>query len=507
MLNVSKTALMRSCDKNMTEVIGIPDAVLMENAANAVAQCVKKRIAGKKGESRVFILIGPGNNGGDGLALLRILNADGYDAEGILLFSPRLPQSDEKPIGSAALNLQIALNLHLPLSNDINRLKDCREQDIIIDAIFGTGLSRTPNGIFKTAIDTANARPAYRIAVDIPSGINGDTGACGDAEARGVCPTVFRADETVTFVAVKRGLLLTRERECVGKITVAQIGITDAEHSAQLRNEQLIDGEFVRGLLPKRKLVSNKGSFGKAAIAAGSPGMGGAAVMAATAALRTGAGLTRAFVPTEILYMFAARPELMAVGDDDIESLVQWASAVGIGCGSGGDALIKKKLRAVLSSGKPAVIDADGLNNLDDSLKSLLSRRHVLTPHPGEMARLTKKSLDAVLRDPVGAAEEAARDFGCIVLLKGAVSVIANPDGRLRYNAAGNPGLAKGGSGDVLTGIITALLAQGLEPFDAASAGAYILGCSAENALELLRERVLTAGDVLGAIEQTCGLG
>lgn len=342
--------------------------------------------------------------------------------------------------------------------------------------------------------------------MDIPSGINGDTGECGSSEPNSERPTVFRADETVTFVAVKRGMLLTHERECVGKITVAQIGITDAEHAALLQKEQLIDEEFVRSLLPKRKLVSNKGTFGKAAIAAGSPGMGGAAVMAASAALRAGAGLTKAFVPRDIMHMFASRPEIMAVADEDIQSLVQWATAFGIGCGSGGDASIKQKLRAVLSCGKPAVIDADGLNNLDDELKKLLSLRHVLTPHPGEMARLTGKSIEDVLRDPAGFAENTAKAFGCIVLLKGAVSVAAHPDGRLRYNASGNPGLAKGGSGDVLTGIITALLAQGLEPFDAASAGAYILGSSAESALELLHERALTAGDVLDAIEKTAGI-
>ena len=169
MLNVSKTTLMRSCDKNMTEKIGIPDAVLMENAANAVAQSIKKHTAGRKNGSRVFILIGPGNNGGDGLALLRILTAEGYNAEGILLFEPIQNKKDEQsaalPRSSAELNYQIAINLGLPLSNDINRLNTCRESDIIVDAIFGTGLNRKPSGVFKTAIERANALPACRIAV------------------------------------------------------------------------------------------------------------------------------------------------------------------------------------------------------------------------------------------------------------------------------------------------------------------------------------------------------
>lgn len=155
-------------------------------------------------------------------------------------------------------------------------------------------------------------------------------------------PTVFRADETVTFVAVKRGMLLTHERECVGKITVAQIGITDAEHAALLQKNSLLTKSLFAVCCRKENLFQTKGTFGKAAIAAGSPGMGGAAVMAASAALRAGAGLTKAFVPRDIMHMFASRPEIMAVADEDIQSLVQWATAFGIGCGSGGDASIKQ---------------------------------------------------------------------------------------------------------------------------------------------------------------------
>ena len=501
MLNVSKTTLMRSCDKNMTEKIGIPDAVLMENAANAVAQSIKKHTAGRKNGSRVFILIGPGNNGGDGLALLRILTAEGYNAEGILLFEPIQNKKDEQsavlPRSSAELNYQIAINLGLPLSNDINRLNTCRESDIIVDAIFGTGLNRKPSGVFKTAIERANALPACRIAVDIPSGINGDTGECGGSEPNSERPAVFRADETVTFVAVKRGMLLTHERECVGKITVAQIGITDAEHAALLQKEQLIDEEFVRSLLPKRKLVSNKGTFGKAAIAAGSPGMGGAAVMAASAALRAGAGLTKAFVPREIMYMFASRPEIMAVADEDIQSLVQWATAFGIGCGSGGDASIKQKLRAVLSCGKPAVIDADGRNNLDIELKKLLSLRHVLTPHPGEMARLLKTNVADVQAHRLEYARSFAAEHNVTMVLKGAGTIAVSPEGKAFLNITGNPGMAKAGSGDVLAGMIASFVAQGVQPLTAAAGCVYLHGMAGDRCAQRLSKCAMLPSDMI----------
>lgn len=488
MKNVVTTELMRSFDYHMIHDIGIDGLVLMENAARAVAEAVLSR----DDSGECVILIGRGNNGGDGLAILRILALMGRSAKGLLLCDPKGYSGD------ALKNYEIAKKLNLELSSDLKLIEFA---SIIVDAIFGTGLSKPierESNEYR-AIELANAANAYRIAVDIPSGMNGDSGK--------VMGIAFNADETITFHCIKRGLLLTPERELVGKLKLAPIGLMDGVHTAIAENEQLIDEEFVRKLLPKRRIVSNKGSFGKALIAAGSKGMPGAAVMASAAALRTGAGLTRACVPEEILPAFVCLPEVMPVADNSkpqgfVES-VEWATSIGLGCGMGNDSSVKEKLKCVLCSGKPAVIDADGLNAMDDESRKLLHENCIITPHPGEMARLIGSSVSNVLDNMVETASDFAKRYGCIVLLKSAVSVIAAPDGRLRYNASGNSGLAKGGSGDVLTGIITALLAQGLKPFDASSAGAFLLGRSSDTAMKLLQDRMLTAGDVFNAIEST----
>ncbi|MBR3299058.1 MAG: NAD(P)H-hydrate dehydratase [Clostridia bacterium] len=487
MINVSTNEFMRELDRHMIEDIGIPSAVLMENAAHAVSDAVLSCAA----SGRCVILIGPGNNGGDGLAVLRRLVQQKRSAVGILLCDP------EKLKDDARLNYDIAVKLALPLTQSLDAIETA---DIIVDALFGTGFDRELSGSCLEAIERANASNAYRIAVDIPSGINGTSG-----KAFG---TVFNADETVSFVAAKRGHLITNRLECVGRLKIVQIGMADEAHMRMLEREQLVDREFAGSLLPERKRYSNKGDHGRALVIGGSPGMSGAPVMAAAACIRAGAGLTRAIVPEQTLPAFAALPEAMVLKDTeaDLAAQLEWAGAVCIGCGMGADERAASKLEALLASGKRAVIDADALNLMSNkanrSLLSRLSAKHIITPHPGEMARLLGSSVAEVLAGPVRAASGFAEEHGCIVLLKNAVSVIASPDGRLRYNSSGNAGLAKGGSGDCLGGIVTALLAQGLEPFDAASVGAYLLGASADEALELLKTRALAAGDVISALAQ-----
>lgn len=467
----------------MTEQ-GIPGCILMDTAARGVADAVLN--SPRKGKTAV--LIGGGNNGGDGLALMRILKLKGIESMGILCCDP------ERLKGDALLNYRIAANMRLSMTEELSEIHDA---DILVDGLFGTGLDRKIEGRAYDAIELANACSAYRIAIDIPSGMSGDTGE--------IFGTVFKADETVTVQCIKRGLIVTKYRECVGKITVCPIGYMDEDIETGFSKEQLIDDEFVRSCLPDRKIVSNKGNFGRTLIFAGSPGMSGAAVMASTAALRVGSGLVNAVVPDSIAQAFGIRPEIMvnADSDSDIRSNISKASAVGIGCGSGNDVNIKKKLYEVLMSRKPCVVDADAINIMDSELLSLLHENCVLTPHPGEMSRLIHTDIKSVIEHLVETAKSFSEKFGAVLLLKSAASVIAAPDGRIRYNISGNPGLAKGGSGDVLTGIISGLLAQGLTAFDAASCGAYLLGQSADTALSLLKNRALIAGDVLDSIAET----
>lgn len=484
MITVTTNETCRAIDRYLMTEQGIPGCILMDTAARGVADAVLN--SPRKGKTAV--LIGGGNNGGDGLALMRILKLKGIESIGILCCDP------ERLKGDALLNYRIAANMRLSMTEELSEISSA---EIIVDGLFGTGLDRKIEGRAFDAIELANACSAYRIAIDIPSGMSGDTGE--------IFGTVFKADETVTVQCIKRGLIVTKYRECVGKITVCPIGYMDEDIETGFSKEQLIDDEFVRSCLPDRKIVSNKGNFGRTLIFAGSPGMSGAAVMASTAALRVGSGLVNAVVPDSIAQAFGIRPEIMvnADSDSDIRSNISKASAVGIGCGSGNDVNIKKKLYEVLTSRKPCVVDADAINIMDSELLSLLHENCVLTPHPGEMSRLIHTDIKSVIEHPVETAKSFSEKYGAVLLLKSAASVIAAPDGRIRYNISGNPGLAKGGSGDVLTGIISGLLAQGLTAFDAASCGAYLLGQSADTALSLLKNRALIAGDVLDSIAET----
>ena len=284
-------------------------------------------------------------------------------------------------------------------------------------------------------------------------------------------------------------------------------GATDVIYAADVsvRNKTVIDEKLAKKLLPKRARNANKGAFGRAAMIVGSDDMPGAAIMSAKACIRSGAGLTRALIPPSVKASFAAVPEAMLLTDDDkADELIDWATAIGIGCGLGVNersrVLVEKALRSI----KPCVLDADGLNTAAafPELKELLHSNVVITPHPGEMARLTESSTEDIVRNFSPSAIEFAAKHGCTVLLKSASSIIVSPDGVVRYNDSGNDGLAKGGSGDVLTGIITAMLAQGAKPFDAATLGSYLLGTSAEKALDLLHNRFIEATDIIDVITE-----
>ena len=277
---------------------------------------------------------------------------------------------------------------------------------------------------------------------------------------------------------------------------------------------ELLTFEEVKSFIGERDAFSNKGSHGRGLILAGSAGFSGAAVMASASALRAGVGTLKALVPKSILPAFYALPEVMANGLDgaweapDTDTLLSFLDActcVALGPGMGHEKGVITAVFAALSMGKKIVVDADGLNALSraEDFFEALHENTVLTPHPGEMARLTGKSVSEITENPEAVALNYAKLWGCTVLLKGAVSYIAASDGRVKRNETGNAGLAKAGSGDVLTGIVLAFLGQGLKPFEAACAAAYVLGTSADKAMELLKERMLLSRDVTDAIGQT----
>ena len=489
MKEVLTPAQAREADRLLMEEHGIPGTELMERAAEGVVSAVLAKIPPA---DNVLVLCGAGNNGGDGLAALRLLQDAGVSAEAYLACDPQAYRGD------AQINLQRAKASGCRF---LEEWPEFNRYACIVDALFGTGLSREVCGSTADLIEGANACAAYRISVDIPSGIDGATG-----RSLGVA---FRADETVTFQYVKRGLLLFPGRAHAGKLTLHPIAPVYPVQS----DVHWLEEVDIAALLPPRPLDSHKGKNGRALLLAGSNRYTGAALMSAMAALRGGTGLLTVAVPAALKEAFARIPEAMCVpcgaggtwdgaAQADAARLLADRTALGLGCGMGemeGQLL----LRSALMAGVPTVLDADALNAMSRcrDLLALLHSRCVLTPHPAEMARLIDTSTAEVLADPIGIARETAARFGCVVLLKGATSCIS--DGKdVFLNTSGNPWLAKGGSGDVLTGLLLAMLSQRLAPLKAACAAAFLLGASADRAYAVLGNRMLLAGDVIDAITQ-----
>jgi len=459
----------RTLDKLATDTAQLPTRVLMESAGAAVA-----RIVLEKDPARVFVFCGPGNNGGDGYVCARFLR-EALGGERVLCLATR-PLDELKGdaalaaqawVGSGGKNAALGPQLAAHFAHaDVT----------LVDAIFGSGLSRPPSGAEAQAIALLNeAAPARIIAVDIPSGVDSDTGA--------VYPLhLARADETVTFHLPKRGLFLYPGAQSAGRVRVVPIGLPRALE-AQLAEPpcELIDEEWAREALPRRTRTAHKNDFGHVLVVAGSPGKSGAAALVVEAALRAGAGLVTLAGRQEVLAAaLPGVPEAMgvllpgsgALGLSDLPALRaalkgKTALAMGPGIERGPETgPLIGDLLAGLDPSCASVLDADALNALADHRERIgewLGRaavRPLLTPHPGEFARLTGEGVEQIEAFRVEAATRAAARFSACVVLKGARSVVADPEGSSAICAAGNPGMATAGSGDVLTGISAALLGQ-----------------------------------------------
>ena len=454
---------------------------LMQIAAEGIAKAVQARL--KDGQT-VTAICGTGNNGGDGVLAALLLHRNGYDARIVLCGNADRCTTDTARYLRAAEEEGVSI---LPEWEP-------KENELLIDALFGVGLSRPIEGERKDLIERMNASGKTIVSADLPSGLHANTGVALGA--------AVHADCTVTMQAKKPGMLLGQGRALCGDVIVQPLYPDGTEPDLFLSEEA-----DIAALLPKRPFDSHKGKNGHALLCVGSRTYPGAALLSARAALRGGAGLLTVCTPDPVRPFFSALPEAITVptGTDDwcaealpaVSAAMKRKQAIGIGCGVGnGD--IAEVIEQALLSGTKLVLDADALNRMAAcrSLLQLLHENVVLTPHAGEMARLLNTTVENVLSDPIG----AVKRFPCTVLLKGATTLIRCSD-RIAFSTFGNPGLAKGGSGDVLTGLITALLAQGLDPFDAARAGAYLLGTSADRAMRLLNERALLASDVIEMVQ------
>jgi NAD(P)H-hydrate epimerase len=497
------SAEMREIDRAAIEAFAIPSLTLMDRAGRAVADAAAA-LAGPGG--RFVVVCGGGNNGGDGYVAARVLRAAGRDARVIALVPVERLSPDARAVREQADRAGV------PIDEGVLSPIEAGVGDVVVDAIFGTGLARPPDGAFAEAIgriEAARAAGARVLAVDVPSGLSADTG-----RPLGGC---VRADRTVTFGFLKRGLVLHPGPAYAGDVTVDDIGIpAEAARRVPVGCELLTELE-ARLLVPPRPAEAHKGDAGRLLVVAGSSGKTGAAHLALTGALRGGAGLVTLAARPEVLpFALAGRPEAMSValagagplGRSDLQPLLaaaEGADALAIGPGIPRGPETAALLRALLQrAGKPAVLDADALNALagDPLSAGGLGVPLLLTPHPGEMARLCGATIAEVQADRIGIAARKAREWSATVLLKGARTVVADGSAPPAVIATGNPGLATGGTGDVLTGLCGALLAGGLPPSAAGRVGAWVHGRAADLGARRFGVRGLVAGDLGEGIGQ-----
>jgi len=499
---------MAQIDGRAIREIGIPGVVLMENAGRAVFESVQEYLSGSE-KDRILILCGTGNNGGDGLVAARHLYNAGWNPEVFLLGENGDLRED------AALNLSIALKSGITVHEiharqDISSLRQALQAaGVVVDAIFGTGLTRPVEGLEREVIEELNCSGAHVVAVDIPSGINADTG-----KILGVC---VQADQTVTMALPKRGLLLFPGAAHVGELLVADIGIPKALLEDPDLRLNFIEPRMLEEFLPERPLNAHKGDCGKALILAGSPGLTGAAALAGQAALRAGAGLVTLGIPrglnpameaklTEVMTLpLPETPEggLSVEALDILKKNLTAFDVVAAGPGLGRNPDIARLLSALLLFSQiPVILDADAINAVATLSAWKANCPLVLTPHPGEMARLRGKSVPEIMENPLEEALAAAVEYNAVLILKGAHTIIATPSGEAFLNGSGNPGMATAGMGDVLTGVIAGLMAQGASPEEAALAGVYLHGAAGDLAFERIGRRGFLAGDLLPLIPE-----
>lgn len=468
-MRVGTASVMRQIDSFAINVIGIPGIVLMENASREVLQYLLERF-----EDNFCIICSKGNNGGDGFALARQLYVKGKNVEVFLVGSDQGMSSDCRTNYLAAKGTGIEIK-SIVSGEDIEQLSRAMDKcSAAVDAIFGTGLTREVEGIYSSVMDAVNAHPIFVAAIDVPSGLNSDTGR--------VAGNCIRADETVTFELFKRGFLSYQAREYTGEISVVRIGIPEIAVAKHHSGEYLLDAGMAKGRLRARSVFSHKGDFGRVLVISGIEGYAGAAYICTTAAVRSGSGLVTLACGQQIRNVLSQRlTEAMTASFEEREKLmglIGRSDAIAIGPGLGNSSETLELLKLVLENANcPVVIDADGLNVLADNLDLLRSRKCevVITPHPGEMARISGFETAYIEEHRGEAAAEFAKKHGVIVLLKGYNTVIT--DGKeLYYNSTGSSAMASGGMGDCLTGIIASLAGQGYDVLNAACLGAYIHG-------------------------------
>lgn len=485
-----------SCDN------GVSLSELMDNAGRRLAQNAMEFCARKKHSKNIVILAGNGNNAGDGFVCAEILKSGGYNVSVILCCG--------EPKTQLAKNAfeKISDGVHV-ISADKSFSEISESCEMLIDCIFGTGFHGEISSAVADVLDYFNSINAVRIACDVPSGVSAMNGCCS--------PCVLKCDYTVTFGATKIGTLLFPAREFCGEIIVGDIGIPQKAYQSSEKSITLLDVDYVKNAIPKRSPNSHKGNFGKLLSICGSRNFPGAAALSAMSALRCGVGiftlasvksvtqaLSSAIFEATYLSLDEDKNGQLVLSDlDEILSASKTASVLLIGCGLGKSAEISELVAKIIENAEcPIILDADGINAILDRIDILRNTKAsiILTPHPGELARLLDIGTKEVLEKRVELSAKLSREYGVTVVSKGAGTVIACPDGELFVSTTGNAGLSRGGSGDVLAGMIASFAAQKIPPKQAACCGVFLHGLAADKAAQKLSMQGMLPTDLINEL-------
>jgi len=473
----------RKLDQIAIEEFDIPASTLMARAADSVFETLSERYPKAK---KIAVVTGLGNNAGDGFMLARLAQGLNYKVTVYHLGEADKYKDDCFDAYQRMQGTDVSI-----INYTSQDFKDC---DVIIDGIFGIGLNREAGGLFKTAIEKINNSGKPTIAIDIPSGLNANTGT--------VWGVAIKANITISFIGLKQGLLTGEGPEYSGELLFDDLDVPKAVYDQVPTDTMHCSWENSKKLLQKRSRNAHKGNFGHSLLVGGDKGMGGAIQMAATAALRVGSGLVSVATHTEhAAAITAARPEIMCVGAEspkDLNDKLELATVIGLGPGLGKSKWAKKLYGAIMQTKLPLVIDADALNLLSE--KPSRKENWILTPHPGEAGRLLNCTTQEIQSDRFLAIKEIQKKYGGVIVLKGAGSLIC--DGSKTYVCTdGNPGMASGGMGDVLTGILTGLIAQGFDLATSAKLGVCLHAAAGDQAAKD-GERGLMASDVIASLKQ-----
>lgn len=481
-MNILTKELIKKSEESAVKNGAFSFRQLMYTAGTRAAEIINDKFDCRN--KKVALLCGKGNNGGDGFVIAKFLYGIGAD---VTVITPLgAPETDDAAYYYNELE-------YIKKTDEFNITTD---YDIIIDALFGIGFKVREDFKVQSLFEDINHHKALKIAIDIPSGVEADSGKIGKA--------AVMADFTVTFIALKPCFVLPEGLDYCGEYTVADIGVAPLEGGYPI---------IQKPVFSKRRHNSHKGSYGTALIIAGSYGMAGAAILSAKAALRSGLGIAKCVLCEGIYAPFTSSlPEAVCLPCKqttsgvlesdciDIKELSKSASALLFGCGVGKGKDIEIILSDIINNCEiPVVLDADGINALSLNIDILKKAKApiIITPHPGEMARLCGKTVAVIESDRISAARNFAQNYGCIVVLKGADTIIASQDGEICFNITGNPGMATGGSGDILSGIIVSLLAQGYSPLFSAKAGVYLHGSAADRAAKKRSMHALLPSDII----------